>query len=75
MKNIGGDTEEHGRRILETMERDMEGGICHGRAYEETMNNIAGGTLGAWKEKTEEWKETWKVRSDMAGHRRRQLIT
>jgi hypothetical protein len=22
---------EHGRRILETMERDMEGGICHGR--------------------------------------------
>jgi hypothetical protein len=34
MKNIGGDTEEHGRRILETMERDMEGE--NGRMEKET---------------------------------------
>ncbi len=42
MNNIRGDTEEHGRRKLKTMERDMEGGKRHGRAYEETIKNIGG---------------------------------
>jgi hypothetical protein len=32
MNNIEGDTEELRRRKLKTIERDMEGGVRHGRA-------------------------------------------